>query len=57
MHLNNDDLPGRFDKPIWAMVLIVTGPLGLWAFKTYRAERWVSPAEAKSPHAPAADLL
>jgi hypothetical protein len=62
MGLRDDDFSGQFDKPIWAFVLVVTGPVGLWIFRTYRAAHWPSsiapvpePRPAKPSHAP--DLL
>lgn len=37
MSLSDDDFPGRFDKPVWALTLVVLGPVGLWAFRRHRA--------------------
>src|SRR5258707_10348541 len=34
MALRDDDLPGRFDKPIWAFVLIALAPFGLFLFRS-----------------------
>jgi hypothetical protein len=45
MSLSDADFPGRFDKAIWATVMIATGPLGLWTFRRYRAARWVETTE------------
>ena len=43
MNLRDDDLPGRFDKPIWAGVLIVLAPVGLFLFRSYRLSHWPEP--------------
>lgn len=40
MSLTDDSFPGRFDKLTWGLALILLGPLGLWAFRQYRAEHW-----------------
>ncbi len=37
MALRDDELPGRFDKPIWAFLLIALPPVGLIAFRCHRA--------------------
>ena len=44
MGLADDDLPGRFDKPIWAFVLIGLAPFGLFLFRSYRTARWPEPS-------------
>jgi hypothetical protein len=56
MDLRDDDLPGRFDKPLWALVLLGFAPVGLWLFRAYRRGRWPE-IEAKPAPEPAADLL
>lgn len=46
--------PGRFDKPIWALVLVALPPvglLGLWAFRRSRAGAAVVDATAKPSNA------
>jgi hypothetical protein len=43
MGLGDGAFPGRFDKLIWALVLILLGPLGLWAFRRYHAVQWPEP--------------
>jgi hypothetical protein len=40
MARSDHDFPGRFDKLIWATVLIALGPLGLWVFLRYREAQW-----------------
>jgi len=52
MGLTDQDFPGRYDKLIWAGVLVALGPLGLWVFHRYRLATWVDPAAA--PAKPAA---
>ena len=58
MALRDEDLPGRFDKPIWAAVLIFLAPLGLFLFRSHRLAHWPEP-EPKPRVAPdvARDLL
>jgi hypothetical protein len=56
MALRDEDLPGRFDKPIWAAVLIVLPPLGLYLFRSYRHSHWPEP-EPKPRISPAAREL
>lgn len=53
MSLEDDELPGRLDKAIWAMTMLVLPPLGLWTFRAYRRARW--PEVAPKPQ-PAHDL-
>lgn len=51
MGLRDVDFPGRHDKPIWAAMMILLGPAGLWMFREYRLSRWPAsePSEAKRP--------
>ena len=56
MALRDEDLPGRFDKPIWAMLLIVLPPLGLFLFRSHRLAHWPEP-EPKPRMSPAAREL
>ena len=51
MSLRDEDLPGRFDKPIWAAVLIFLAPLGLILFRSHRLAHWPEP-EPKPRMAP-----
>ena len=37
MALRDDELPGRFDKPIWAFLLLALPPVGMIAFRCHRA--------------------
>jgi hypothetical protein len=43
MGLRDDELPGRFDKLVWVFVLVATGPVGAWAFRSYRTGCWPAP--------------
>jgi hypothetical protein len=56
MGLRDDDLPGRFDKPIWAALLIALPPLGLLLFRSHRLAHWPEP-EPKPRVAPVAREL
>ncbi len=40
MRLTDNDFPGRFDKLVWSIVMIVFAPVGLIAFAIYRRRRW-----------------
>jgi hypothetical protein len=49
MALRDDDLPGRFDKPIWAALLIALPPLGLFLFRSHRLAHWPEPQPKPRP--------
>jgi hypothetical protein len=52
MDLRDDDLPGRNDKLIWAIVLFAFAPVGPWLFRFYRSAHWppaVPAAESPTP--------
>jgi len=55
MTLRDEDLPGRFDKPIWAFLLIALAPLGLVLFRIHRLAHWPEPRRQPKPR-PAADI-
>jgi hypothetical protein len=38
--LSDDVFPGQNDKLIWAILLIVLPPVGLWLFQSYREVHW-----------------
>lgn len=40
MKLKDTDFPGAHDKLIWAMLLIVLAPVGVWLFHSYREAHW-----------------
>jgi hypothetical protein len=56
MTLRDDDLPGRFDKPIWAFVLIGLAPFGLFLFRSYRLTHWPEP-RPKPATGPTSELV
>jgi hypothetical protein len=43
MGLRDDDFPGRHDKLIWVLVLLILAPIGLWFFRSYRLAHWPTP--------------
>jgi hypothetical protein len=59
MRLGDDAFPGRFDKPIWAALLILLPPVGVLTFWSYRKAHWPeakAQAKATPSHASWADL-
>lgn len=40
MRLGDDAFPGRYDKLIWAFLLIALPPVGILAFWSYRLAHW-----------------
>jgi hypothetical protein len=48
MLLGDDAFPGRHDKLIWALLLIVLPPVGVWLFRSYREARWPATKPASS---------
>jgi len=56
MSLRDDDFPGRFDKPIWAVLLITLAPIGFWLFRSYRLAHWPEPKAETIRGSAAADL-
>jgi hypothetical protein len=46
MGLRDDDLPGRNDKLIWLIMLILVAPIGPWLFRSFRLAHWPTPAPA-----------
>ena len=50
MRLGDDAFPGRNDKLIWAILLIVLPPVGVWLFRAYREAHWpeAKPAKARA---------
>ena len=53
MRMDDDIFPGRSDKLIWAILLIVVPPVGLYLFRAYRLAHW---PETK-PVSPVHDLF
>jgi hypothetical protein len=59
MGLRDEDLPGRHDKLVWILFLLLMPPAGVWFFRSYRLQHWPEPeaephAESLSSGAPAA---
>jgi hypothetical protein len=52
MRLDDEAFPGHNDKLIWAILLIVLPPVGVWMFGTYREAHW---PEAKPTRGDALD--
>jgi hypothetical protein len=52
MNLPDDAFPGRNDKTIWALLLIVVPPVGMLTFYSYRRAHWPEPkpADARAAH-------
>jgi hypothetical protein len=52
MQLPDEAFPGRFDKPIWALLLIVLPPVGVLSFRSFRRAHWpeVKSADALMLH-------
>jgi uncharacterized membrane protein YhaH (DUF805 family) len=44
MSLRDEDLPGRHDKLIWVVLLLVLAPIGVWLFQSFRLAHWPEPA-------------
>ena len=40
MRLDDEAFPGRNDKLIWAVLLMVLPPVGVWLFQGYREIHW-----------------
>lgn len=49
MGLRDDDLPGRNDKLIWVLVLLVFAPVGVWLFRSYRLAHWPQTKRTRDP--------
>jgi hypothetical protein len=46
MGLGDGDFPGRHDKVIWAIMLSVFAPVGVWFFRAYHRAHWPEPVPA-----------
>ena len=46
MNLRDGDFPGRFDKLVWSILMVLLPPIGLAAFWTYRRSRTPDPTAA-----------
>jgi hypothetical protein len=49
MGLRDDDFPGRNDKLIWVIVMLVFAPVGAWLFRSYRLSHWPRPERNPDP--------
>ncbi|SIO56204.1 hypothetical protein SAMN05444166_5200 [Singulisphaera sp. GP187] len=43
MSLRDDAFPGQYDKLIWAFLLLMMAPVGLWFFRSYHLTHWPEP--------------
>lgn len=57
MSLHDDDFPGRYDKAIWAFLMIALAPVGLWLFRSYHLAQWPEPEAELPPGKAAPDYL
>jgi hypothetical protein len=51
----DDEFPGRHDKLVWAVALLLIAPAGVWLFRAYRKAQWPDPPRprpARSETAP-----
>ncbi|MFO0960743.1 MAG: hypothetical protein U0800_25455 [Isosphaeraceae bacterium] len=48
INLTDDVFPGRNDKLIWGILLIVLPPVGVWLFRSYRMAHWPEAKAAKA---------
>ncbi len=53
MGLRDDNFPGRNDKLIWVLILVIIAPVGAWLFRSYRLARWPQPERSRDPEADA----
>jgi hypothetical protein len=49
MGRNDDEFPGRHDKLVWVVALLVFAPVGTWFFRSYRLAHWPEPAGQLQP--------
>jgi len=49
MGLRDEDLPGRNDKLIWAVVLLILSPISVWLFRSYHVAHWPEPKSVTHP--------
>ena len=47
MEKGDGDFPGRSDKLIWVLLLLLLAPIGVWFVRSYRLAHWPEP----KPHA------
>ncbi|MDE2509013.1 MAG: hypothetical protein KGM43_17545 [Planctomycetota bacterium] len=49
MSLRDDELPARGDKLVWVALLTLLPLIGVWAFRSFRRDRWPDPATLPDP--------
>jgi hypothetical protein len=49
VHQGDDAFPGRNDKLIWAVVLLILSPISVWLFRSYHAAHWPEPKSVTHP--------
>jgi hypothetical protein len=49
MGLRDEDFPGRNDKLVWVLVLLLFAPVGTWFFRAYRLAHWPEPEPQPRP--------
>jgi len=54
MGLRDNDFPGRNDKLIWVLVLLVFASVSAWLFRSYRLAHLPEPERSRDPEADAA---
>ncbi len=47
MGLRDEDFPGRNDKLIWVLMLVVLAPVGSWLFHSYRLAHFPQPEQVR----------
>jgi hypothetical protein len=57
MSLCDDELPGRYDKLLWTVLLILLPPVGLWMFRVLRASHWPAPEPFQAQPRPSPEAL
>jgi hypothetical protein len=56
MSLKDDELPGRHDKILWAILLFALAPVGVWFFRSYRLTHWPEPEPARAKPSPTPEV-
>jgi len=49
MGRHDADFPGRHDKVMWILLMLVYAPAGVWFFRSYRQLHWPEPAPEPEP--------
>lgn len=47
MGRRDEEFPGRHDKLLWASLLLLYPPAGVWFFRSYRVMHWPEPAPGR----------